>query len=59
MEISIKIIKIINYQLKERVEGQNSKITLSGSNFQTLLLLAIIFEDGFREGSVYRLCTVF
>jgi len=52
-------IKIINYQLKERVEGQNSKVTLSGSNFQTLLLLAIIFEDEFREGSVYRLCTVF
>jgi hypothetical protein len=25
-------IRIIDYHLKERIEGQNSKITLSGSN---------------------------
>jgi len=27
-------IRIIDYHLKERIEGQNSKITLSGSTVQ-------------------------
>jgi hypothetical protein len=34
-------IRIIDYQLKERIEGQNSKITLSGSNIASLTLVCL------------------
>jgi hypothetical protein len=33
--------RIIDYHLKERIEGQNSKITLSGSNIASWILICL------------------
>jgi hypothetical protein len=40
METSTRI-RIIDYHLKERIEGQNSKITLSGSNIESWTLVCL------------------
>jgi len=44
-------IRIIDYHLKERIEGQNSKITLSGRN---LRIRAMTKSPAFSEVWILR-----